>query len=240
MAIIYQKTVSDKTCILNVRQALLRQFDFGAWTEMRMGFFFSGVTAAGDDTNAVNEIVALSSPLDRIMVGIKNSGNDTFPGYTGSSFIGASNRTGLSSDCNGNSFNQSGSAVLTAVAFSDTTLIGGGVGQVLSYCPEWGGSSGSATGYCGFFGVQFVVGNIGLATQTVSVRSSKTSAIAGANYSESALRTYLNNGPWSGTQVSLAWNDGVSARTIPDGFFVYLPFFLNRIRLSAIMAVKYA
>ena len=240
MAIIYQKTASDKTCILNTRQALLRQFDFGAWTQIRLGFFFSGVTAAGDDTNSVNESVSLSNPLDRIMFGIKNSDNNTFPGYAGSSFIGTSNRTGYASDCNGNSFNQAGGAVLTAVAFDGATLIGGGAGEILSYAMEWGGSSGSATGYCGFYGVQLIIANIGTATQTVAIRNTRTSAIAGADYSESALRTYLNNGPWSGTQVVLAWNDGVAARSIPNGFFIYLPFFLNRIRLSAMMAVQYA
>jgi len=239
MAIIYQKTASDKTCILNTRQALLRQFNFGSWTQIRLGFFFSGVTAAGDNTQAVAESVAVSNPLDRIMFGIKNSDNDTFPGYAGSYFLGCATQNAGVSECNTQDF-QSDTGNLNAIGFDGATVVGGAVGQSLGNSMLWGANTAAATGYCGFYALQLIITNLGLATQQVAIRGATTSAIAGANYSESALRTYLNNGPWTGTQVTLAWNDGVAARSIPDGFFIYLPFFLNRIRLSAIMAVQYA
>lgn len=240
MAIIYQKTASDKTCILNTRQALLRQFNFSAaWTEIRIGFFFSGVTAAGDNTQSVNELVAVSNPLDRILFGIKNSDNDTFPGYAGSYFLGAATQNAGQSESNSQDF-QSSTGHLNAIGFNGVTVVGGAVGQSLDCSMLWGANTAAATGYCGFYGVQFIIANRGLATQTVAIRGANTGSIAGANYSESALRTYLNNGPWTNPQRVLAWNDGANAYSIPDGYFIYLPFFLNRIRLSAIMAVQYA
>lgn len=239
MATIYQKIASDKTCILNARQAMLRQFDFGAWTEMRMGFFFSGVTLAGDNTQAVAETVAVSSPLDRVLVGIKNADTADMPGFAGSMFLGTGSLNAGTSESNTQDY-QDSTGPLYALGFNGVTVVGGAAGQSMSYSCLWGANTAAATAYCGFYGVQFIITNLGAATQAVAIRNANTSAIAGADYSESALRTYLNNGPWSGTQRTLTWNDGANAYAIPDGFFTYMPFFNNRIRLSCIMAVKYA
>lgn len=85
MATIYQKTASDKTLILSPREYFLRPFDFGTdWTEVRVGIFFGGVTSGGDNTQAVSETVAVSSAIDRIAFGIKDSATAALPGQAGS------------------------------------------------------------------------------------------------------------------------------------------------------------
>lgn len=243
MATIYQKTASDKTLILSPREYFLRPFDFGTdWTEVRIGMYFSGVTSGGDNTQAGSETVALSTAADRIAFGIKDSGTSSLPGTVGSVFLGALTATTRSSECNGQGFQGSSLGLLAAGGYSGATLVGGATAQEMSNSMGFGGGVADATGYCGFYGLQFVIANRGLATQTVTIRASDAtgSPIAGATYTASALRTLLNNGPWTGTAHTLAWNDGAAAYAIPDAVYVRMPFYNNRIRISAIRAIRYA
>jgi hypothetical protein len=241
MATIYQKTASDRTLILSPREYFLRPFDFGTdWTEVRVGIFFSGVTSGGDNTQAVSETVAVSSAIDRIAFGIKDSATAALPGQAGSLFIGSLTATTRDSESNGSDFQGSAIGALAAGAYNGVTLVGGATGQELGNSMAFGGGVANASAYCGFYAVQFVIANRGLATQTVTVRASSTSAVAGTDYSATNLRTYLNAGPWTGTAHSLAWNDGAAAYPLPDAVYIRMPFYNNRIRISAIRAIRYA
>lgn len=237
MASIYQKTASDKTCILAPREFILRPFDFGAWTEMRIGFYYSGIAASGDNTNSASETVALSSYSDRITVGLKDSATNDLPGYGDALFLGGVTQTAASSECNGSAFHSSGLGVLGAAGFHETTLVNGS--SSLGFGFDYPASASGATGYCGFAALKFVIADLGLSSQAVTISGVTTTPITGTDYSAAALQLLINNSTY-GSGVSVAWNDGAIARTIPDAIFLRMPFYNNRIRLSAMFASRYA
>lgn len=243
MATIYQKEVTDRTCILSPREYYFRPFDFDNWTEMRMGILFSGVADSGDNTQSTDESVALSSVADLITFGIKDSATSVLPGQAGGLFLGARTWTTQASKSTvapeGWAFRSGGGGGLAACGFAGTTLIGGTVSEDILPMVH-GGAAASSTGYDGFYALKFVINNLGLSTQSVSISSTATVSVSGADYSASALRTLLNNATY-GTVRTIAWNDGVSAYDIPDAVWIRMPFYSNRIRLSqpAPMLVRY-
>lgn len=240
MAIIYQKIATDKTLILSPREGILRAFDFGAWTEMRIGIFYSGVTSGGDNTQSVAEVVALSSPADRLAFGIKNSDTDDLPGEAGGTFLGASNSTGNGSECNGVGFFSQGAGAVVACAFNGATLVdGGAIADTLGNYLLYPANVSAATQYCGFSGLKLTVTDLGLSSQTVGLSFSNTQNVPGDTYGIGPLRTYLNNSSY-GTVRTMTWNDGAAAYDLPDAFFLRMPFYNNRIRVSAMIAARYA
>lgn len=239
MALIYQKTVSDKTLILAPREFILRPFDFGTdWTEMRFGVFFTGVLSTDDNTASAAEIVTLSTAADRIAFGIKDSATNDLPGFGASLFLGAATQTGQTSDCAATSFSQSGSANLTAVGYHDTTIVGGAGAQQLGNNMAFPSAAG-ATGYNGFYALRYVITNRGLSSQSVAISAASTTPIAGTDYSAQALRLLINGASF-GSSIATAWNTGAAARTIPDAIYIRMPFYSNRIRISAMRAIRYA
>lgn len=239
MATIYQKTVTDKTCILSPREYILRPFDFGAWTEMRFGVYFSGVAASGDNTNSAAETVALSSAADRICFGIKDSATSDLPGFGAALFLGAVTETSSSSYCSGSDFTSLSADRISAAGYHETTLVGGAFAQTLGAAMNYPASASASSSYCGFYALKFVITNLGTSSQSVAISSNSSSSISGTDYSASALQLDINNATY-GSAVATAWNDGATARTIPDAIYIRMPFYSNRIRLSAIRAIRYA
>jgi hypothetical protein len=238
MANIYQKTVTDKTCILSPREYILRPFDFGTdWTEVRIGAYFSGIAASGDNTDSAAETVALASASDRIAFGIKDSATSDLPGFGAALFLGAVTETSSSSYCSGSAFSALAATRLAAAGYHETTLVGGT--STLSASMEYPASASGSTGYCGFFALKFVITNLGTASQSVAISGTRTATVSGTDYSASALQLLMNNNTYQ-APVSIAWNDGAIARTIPDAFYCRMPFYSNRIRLSAIRCIRYA
>lgn len=240
MATIYQKTVTDKTCILSPREYILRPFDFDAWTQMRFGMYFSVVAASGDNTNAASETVALSTAADRVTFGIKDSATSDLPGFGTALFLGSTSySTGAALAAGGQVDIQTTASELAATGYHETTLVGGAVGQSLGNHIEAPASASGVSSYCGFYALKFVITNLGLSSQSVAISAAKSTTISGTDYSASALQIDMNNATY-GTPVATAWNDGAVARTVPDAIFIRLPFYSNRIRLSAIRAIRYA
>lgn len=245
-ALIYQKVAADKTLILNPREGVQRAFDFGtAWTELRMGFFLSFVTAAGDNTApAANEAVVVSNVLDRIFVGLKNSDNAAVPGQASSLFIGLTNDAGSSKldDLGGDrscAYSEAGGTSLRARGYSGVTSVGADAAAIIGpISPR--ASVANATGYCGFYGIKFVITNRGLATQAVAVSVAQVTNVAGADYSANALLTKINNEPYVYGPGSIPWNTGAAAYNIPDAYYIRFPFYNNRARLSAVAIKRYA
>lgn len=239
MALIYQKTVSDKTLILAPREFILRPFDFQAWTEMRFGIYFDGVASSGDNTNSAAETVALSTAADRIAFGIKDSATNDLPGFGAALFLGCVTETGGSSYCSGSAFSNLASVDSAAAGYHETTLVGGTSGQFLGTALNYPATCSGATGYNGFFAMKFVITNIGTSSQAVTISAVSTTPIAGTDYSAQALRLAINNAVY-GTTRSITWNDGAVARTLPDAIYIRMPFYSNRIRVSAMRAIRYA
>ncbi len=236
MATIYQKTVTDKTCILSPREYILRPFDFGTdWTEVRIGCYLSGVASSGDNTDSASETVVISSASDRVAFGIKDSATSDLPGFGSALYLGVTNRAAASSSCTGSAF--TATTDLAAAGYHETTLVGGT--GTLSADMGYPASASGATGYCGFYGLKFVISNLGTSSQSVAISGTRTATIAGTDYSAAALQLLMNNNTYQ-SPVTIAWNDGAVARTIPDAFYCRLPFYSNRIRLSAIRCIRYA
>lgn len=237
MAEIYLKG-AENALILAPREMVVRPFDFGAWTEMRLGFFYSIVTAAGDDTNGVNETVPISSSLDYMAFGIKTN-NTVLPRETGTDFLGFMNNTGASSVYVTGSPNMLSSAGVPRAAFiTDTTIV-----SIADDVDEAGSPNASgASGYNGFYGLRFVVTNIGTATQQINIGSGRRTTVSGTDYSDTALRTELLSGGSTGYTMNTArdWNTGAAARVIPSAFYMRMPFFNNRIRMSCMGMIKIA
>lgn len=244
MATIYTKE-SEKVCILAARELMLREFDFGAWTEMRMGLFFGDVANTGDNTAGANESVSLASVSDRIWFGIKDPDTTVLPGETGATFLGATTRTGDVSrvePANGGigSFGGGALRALSAVGAHDTTLVGASASEALEVMILPNSSVGSSN-YNGFFGLKFTVNNIGTSSQTVDITSSTvTNPALGTDYSLDALRTLLVTFGNPSTTRNIAWNTGAAARAIPTAWFVRVPFYSNRLRMSSVCMIKIA
>lgn len=241
MAKIYAKSVTNKTLILSPREYFLRPFDFGTdWTEVRMGFFFGGVTSGGDNTQAAAEALTVSTPADKIFVGLKNSDDEAIPGFAGSLFFGHMTATTRQSIVeSGSAFSGTGGA-LAVGGYVGTSLIGGSTSEETgSQKMSFGSLVANASSYDGFFALKFVIANRGLATQTVTITSVANDPQVNSDYNETTVQTRINNGTYAGSKT-LAWNDGSVAYDIPDAVFIRLPFYSNRIRISVIRVIRYA
>lgn len=242
MGYFYPKAVGDKTLVLSARQGLSRVPNFSPdWTEARIAMFYSGITAADYNTTAIAETVAYSGRQDYISFGLKNSDDPALPGLADSLFLGATNQVGANSVSNTVGFYSSTSGTLSAAGFVGTTLVGGTGSEALA-----GSDSGlqypaanGASSYCGFYALKFVIADRGLVTQTVAISAAVTSPMTGTDFSETALLTKMTSATF-GTVRTLDWNDGVVAYDIPDAFWIRLPFFNNRIRISAMRAITTA
>lgn len=239
MATIYQKIATDKQLILDPREGYLRQFSFTGWTELRLGIYFSGVAASGDNTASVSEDVTYNTYADKIYFGIKNSDTVDLPGHAAASFLGLTTQSGGYSSCNGQDFFSQATTHIVAGAYHLGTLINGASGDDVGSGFMYPTDVTGASGYNGFIAVKFVITNLGTSSQTVTISKAGTQTVTGTDYSSSALRTAMNSATY-GTTKAIAWNDGASAYTIPDGFFIRMPFYNNRIRISALRAIRYA
>jgi len=245
MATIYAKSLTDKTLILDPREYMLRPFDLGAtWTEIRWGFFWTMVTSGGDDVPAVNEGVALNTVADFPVMGLKDAATTALPGQAGSLFLG--NIAVTVGDVSAQIFggppdHLGGSAVggRSLAGYHGVTLKGGlvDIGAASWYWPQ----ANLVNGYNGFMGIKYVITDRGLATQTVTLTQAAVSPVPGLDYSVNNLRTYLNNTPYANGSglPPVQWNDGVAAYALPDAVFVHLPFYNNRIRISAMQIIRY-
>lgn len=233
MAEIYLKAL-ENTLILEAREFMLRQFNFGTWTEMRMGMFFGGIATTGNNNNVVGETVAISSALDRFAFGIKDSGTTAIPGQTGASFLGLTTTIAQNNVSAIGSYQSNGA--WSAAGMTDTTIIGGTAGQTVLQT-NFPNDVTVSSGYNAFYAIKFVINNQGLSTQTVDISVAAATTVAGTDYSLSALRTLINSSTY-GTARNIAWNTGAAAKTIPNCWFLRLPFVNNRIRMSAIDMIK--
>ncbi len=239
MASIYTKG-SEKTLILSPREAVNRQFDFGTdWTEVRVGMFVGAVAGTGPNDEVVAETVTINNFSDRCIFGIKNTGQ-TLPGEAGSLFLGVRSAESSVTVTTPHSGIGSPSGGWHGVGYHDTTQVDAAGGDDGSN--KWGdvaASGGSA--YAMFFGIQLVINNIGTSSQSVDVKVGATSPFAGTDYSAINLRTTMNNFNFAGLfPMTVPWNTGSAARVIPDCAYVRASTFLNRIRISAIEAIRYA
>jgi hypothetical protein len=237
MADIYTK-LGKKTSVLNVREGRARKFAVGAdWTEIRIGVFASAVAATGPNDASVADSLAVSTVADNLLFGIKDD-SAILPGLAGSLFLGIKQSSATVSSNGGGAggISSSGGGGSNVVGYAGASEILGGTGSEFVFGNVV--SSGAAP-YAAFTGVQIKINNRGLATQSVYIATINQTGVT--DYSSANLRTILNNAPWGGTTGStIAWNDGVSARVIPDCIYYRCPLFLNSLRIAGHRVIRYA
>lgn len=237
MADIYTK-LGEKTVVHAVREGRGRKFGLGEWTEARGGMFVSAIAATGHNDVAVAETLAVSTVADNITFGLKDD-SDIIPGEAGSLFLGVKQSSATVSSNGGGAggISSSGSDGTVAIGYSGATAVAG-VGAINGLTIGLVNGSGAAP-YATFLGIQLIITNLGLATQSVAIRCNTTTAIS--DYSATNLRELLNNTNWTGIpQATVAWNDGAAAYDIPDCLFVRCPLYLNVIRRSCWRIIRYA
>ena len=235
MATIFTKG-SEKTCILSPREGLMRQFDFGSWTELRLGFFYSIVSSSNNDAAGPTESIVTNNEYDLLALGLKTY-NSYYPRQVGCNFVGITSQT---TGCTKNASNiqtPTGSNHVQCSAYKDatnvSTLSTNDIGGLAFPSDPSVGSN-----YSAFWGIRYVINNRGLSTQTISIYLSTLTPVS--DVSVSNLLTRLNAFPVAGTNAPriLTFNDGVNAHTVPDAIFLRLPFYNNRLRISAYRLVS--
>jgi hypothetical protein len=240
MALIYTK-LTDKTTVLAPREGACRKFNFGSdWTEVRLGMFVSAIAATGSNDANVSEVLVPAGITDYVTFGIKDD-SQTYPGQTGSLFIGI--RSGDAGNVNSiattGGIGDSGGTWRPA-GYHDTTAILGVANGGAGTSNMGAANASGATAYCGFIVVKFVIVDLGLSTQSITMSVGTTTSVAGADYSATALRTAINNHSFGASLASIAWNDGAAARAIPDCIWVRSPLYNNALRISCVRAIRYA
>lgn len=256
MAVIYLKSNNplDQTLVLDPREGLLRQTNFGtAWNEVRIGMFYSAVALTGNDNAppTAQETVSNANAIDQLTFGLKDS-SVVPPGFAGTLFLGLATGANLFTSNNaGNGFtccqNSGGTnqGTLAATGFAGVTMVNGAVttdnlaNLVAPVTP------GAATSYSAFYALRFVVSNPGQSTQSVIVSWAATSPWPTvADLSVANLRNGITASIMNGSSNTynnprtIAWNSGGVARTLPDSFWLRIPLSNTKIRISAIDAIK--
>lgn len=208
------------------------------WTEARVGMYFTGVDAQDVNGAPEDEMLVVSDVSDYLTFGLKDSNSYYLPGEAGGLFVGVRS-TGTTSKADapilgGNGYFADSNEECSVVGYAGATLIDGGVvanGAMQFPDPE------PDTGFNGFYCLRFVVNNRGTATQSVSVSVARTARVAGIDYGKAALYQAINSSSF-GAAKTVAWNNGASARALPDASWVRIPFYNARIRIQALMALK--
>lgn len=237
--IMYQ---NENNLLLEPREAFYRPFDFGEWTEVRIGMLFRLVGTGSDSASISTESISANTDSDKIYIGLKDSGSN-LPGVSGTNFIGMASFSGSAIRADianssyisfGDSFNAYNRLYLTA--FSGSTMYKAYFHENTVTSPEFS-SSASGSNYNGFYGIKFTLLNSGSANQQVQVTYRRIYLTSVGSSSADLHTQLINNTGWTNPPASstASWTTGIP---LPNSFFVYSPLYNNRLRMSAIEAIK--
>ncbi len=226
-------------CAYDPREAYKRQTTLGtAWNVVRLGIFYNFVPASSDDAACTAESVAVSTPVDWLTFGLKDS-SDVLPGKTGAKFMGlvlgprtpvalTSNASGAASvtDVDGGHHDQCAGWVDTTNEAIDVGA--GAVSAVSMPFPIF-----STSDAYGFFALQFAVQLAGTSGQLVEIKAA-FSGTAVTDVSKANLRAMVAAASYiaNTNNRSIYWNTGSAARPLLDYFYIRSPFLNNRLRLK--------
>lgn len=242
MATIFDKGVSgDKCLILNPREALFYNFDFGTgWREVRMGMSYSLTNSTGDNGQYGNETISNTSlnPTNLIFFGLTKAETDQLPFYNTGIFIGALSNTGNNiSLSNGSITNNSRYGLI-----SGNQITGSVNDWFASYFSPSSTVNASGTGgYASIYGVKV---EINREAKTFSVRSANMSQNNG-DTSTVFLRQQINSfqGTIPGSDSTGYYTETFTSvgnfLPYPNKMLIYFPFFNNRLRIHNLVIEKY-
>jgi hypothetical protein len=233
------------------RESLLREFDFGTWSKIRIGMFFSFAGASSPSSSYSLESVVLSSVFDRFSVGIKNSDNTALPLQTGSVFWGATNSGSISSEIwNQSSVNRWGarSSDLFPLGISLGATISASLTSV-SFTRGWDmpiapTASLSSSSFAGALGLEIEIISGSTLGQRVAIRVAKedvtSNGLGTGDTSIATLVPKVSNFTFDTISNVLTFNavSGSTPIPAPDALFIRNPFFNNQLRIHSVAIVQ--
>jgi hypothetical protein len=246
----YQKTVDDRTIILNVRGWHYQPFIAGNWTDLRLGFFLSLTDPVNDDlTTGLAETIPNTTAglqnYDRYWLGVSSSvrGGWPFLGFTntGQQFPDTNGDTTLvSSDAGvgagttlwrpGNSKNNTWAAAIVDLNTKRTAP----QDNLQLHFPQ--DATTVAAGYAVLLAVQLLRANPTSNTISMKIKSSTKSAdmlYSNAPTKELIQQTMANWPP----SVQLG---PVTVSQLPNAFFFSWPFRKSRLRVHSLGLLRAA
>lgn len=227
---------NENSLLLGNRESFCRQFDFGSWTEIRMGMLFRFVGNANDTASYTNESITVTSATDKMYFGLKSTGSN-IPGVSGTNFIGGA--TISTTNLSGTEVGQYYYAGSNYYNLYVTAISGSA--PVFAPKSDYGSSGMTypsapfTTNYDGLYGLKFVLQNSGSVSQSI-VMSYKRNADNNGSGSADLHSALINDNSWNLFAASSAsWTTEIP---IPNCFFMYSPLYNNRIRMSAIEVIK--
>jgi hypothetical protein len=233
MGQIVTQNTSDQCALPAFREVFYCTPPWNTWHELRMGMLFSIIPVSGTDGAAVVESMTVSNYMDWLLMGLKDNGL-TAPGTAGSSFVGlmATGTLAVGS-------NSAGASNLTATSWNAYSTYNGSAITTTAGQNAWAYPTYSASSYCAFYGLRFVVGNDGLSTQTVTISSyAAAGPIATITLPTLRISYLLTNTANFGAANAVNWYTGGAALALPCMAWLRFPFFKNRLRLTAFDMVK--
>jgi hypothetical protein len=244
MALIFTKSSSygyDNTLVITPRSGVSIPFNFGNWTEIRMGMYWTGVaTSSGyiSGSGLASETVTILTSADHIVMGLKSETPNRH-GTAGTNFVGSS--TNANHYCQDgawglifSSYGKVAASWIGTTEYIGTDLNNGNGGYNFYNAKE-------VVDYNFFKGLRFVLYNSGSANQYMRIYSMNAapSAPAGpAMYGADALRTQLLNTTWTEYASTASWTSGGSPLPIPNCWYFWNPYYYNAARISALEVVK--
>lgn len=231
MANITEVNTNDKVLILAPRQGFRRRTTIGtSWTDVRIGMFFTIVPSGNDDAASVTETVTRLGFIDDMTFGLTDH-SSIAPYQTGSRYVGWRQHQNATIDIS-NSVGAgrawgSGSLMLGAGSNGTVELSGAGT----SFGPRF--PQYSVTNVNGLWALKFIVSNLGLSSQSIRIHQNSLTTSAFSDVSSANLRTQLLGASYTDTNVDVPFNSGGFALTLPDCFWVRLPFYNHRLRITA-------
>jgi hypothetical protein len=235
---------NEKALVLDVREGFRYPFKIEDWTRMKFAMCWSYTGTSTDNTNMDgygDAQITANSPRDRFYIGVKKY-STKFPGEDDSEYL-----LGVSSS---GAFSYIGFPVAffnPAVSHGEYTDVGVKHPDG-TYAGEhkWYGSVGAFSGPnspafddTSDFGIRaafdVTIINKGQANQQISVKYAKDNLLT--NTSRTSLENYINTATYTDLGT-LDFNNASGPYTLPDSFFMYLPFGTARLRVFALQAIR--
>jgi hypothetical protein len=238
------KTISDRTLVLNVREWMRYPFVASGWTDLRVGFFVSLTKpTVDDDPLALAETMTDASsvrPQGRFWLGLlKGTG---WPGEPANSFIGFTNHAASDLDTGASALVSSDIGLGTSNAFywrpnnvavpsSSAIMIDQRLVRARSpdgvqqHFPQ---DVAGAGGYCVLLGLQLLRDSPASSMVTLKIKSTGNSA--DMMYSSAPTNDLLVNAlaSWPANSIQMG---PVQMSMMPDSLFAYWPFSNSRLRI---------
>lgn len=227
-ATIYQKTVVDKCAILDPGAFLLRKMNLNPnWTDLRIGAFVSFTTAGGDNETPVYESFDTAGiPLRLIAFGIKNVEDlsdpaaESLPGQAACQFVGVTNLNEVHTSAIMDTYSAGQGIQSVNYGYTDGTTIVCSVAGVTFGHLDTTADATADTLYSGFWGFRFERSGSDVTITRFTLENQ-------TDVSASKLLELLSPvfpPPVEAKTFTLPF-------TVPDGFFLRMPFQNNRIRV---------